>query len=91
VEQDLVQDVQLEQINNLINLVKPNFKQNILKLSPKYYLKQRFSSFWYLRICVPQNQPLSAILTFVVPPQAVRVPPGVRIPKVENCWFILVK
>ena len=60
-----VQDVQLEQINNLINLVKPNLKKNILKLSPKCFLRQRFISFWYLR--TPKSTIISDFDIFCTP------------------------
>jgi hypothetical protein len=38
---------------------------------------------------VPPNGKLSVNLTFCVPPSVTRVPPGVRVPQVENRCFRL--
>jgi hypothetical protein len=57
---------------------------NIDQVESTYCLHQRFSTFWYLRT---PNQIVSVDFTLGVPPRASCVPPGVRVPQVENHWF----
>ncbi len=65
-------------------LIKYYFKQ-----IHHFDLSQCFSTFWIPPTPPPpqKKKKLSVNWTFFVPPQATHVPPGVRVPQVENCWF----